>query len=230
MQYTRENGQTFTYNLISGVWQADADVVYRLEEITSSSTRTGWKIITPNDTIETYNSAGDLLTITDRKGITQTLTYSCKTVSASCPSVTPTAIAPFNNLLIRVEDSYNRRLSFTYNTAGRISTITDNAGSVIRYGYDSDNNLTTVTYPDETPTISTDNPTKTYLYNESANTAGVSQIHALTGIIDENHVRYATYQYNAQGKAISTEHANSTNKFSLTYNNDGSTTITDPLG
>ncbi|KJV06992.1 RHS repeat protein [Methylocucumis oryzae] len=133
-------------------------------------------------------------------------------------------------MLIRVEDSYNLSLSFTYNTAGRIATITDNAGTVIRYGYDSNNNLTTVTYPDETPAISTDNPKKTYVYNESVNTAGVNQIHALTGIIDENNVRYATYKYNTQGKAISTEHAGSVNKFSLAYNNDGSTTITDPLG
>jgi YD repeat-containing protein len=97
-----------------------------------------------------------------------------------------------------------------------------------------------VTYPDDTPAVATDNPVKTYVYgtdlSESANVSatpnlGVSYMYSLTGIIDENGVRYATYQYDASGKAISTEHAGSVEKYSLAYAPDGSSTaVTDPLG
>jgi len=34
---------------------------------------------------------------------------------------------------------------------------------------------------------------------------------SLTGIADENDDRYATYSYDANGKAISTEHSQTTN-------------------
>ncbi|NOT12104.1 MAG: hypothetical protein HOP23_09785, partial [Methylococcaceae bacterium] len=59
----------------------------------------------------------------------------------------------------------------------------------------------------------------------------VSQPNALTGIIDENGVRYATYKYDANGKAISSEHAGGVEKYSMAFSADGrSTAITDPLG
>ncbi|WP_230874700.1 RHS repeat-associated core domain-containing protein [Methylomonas sp. LL1] len=100
-----------------------------------------------------------------------------------------------------------------------------------KYAYDTKGNLTTVTYPDETPSIVTDNPKKTYVYGELNNTGYTGQPNALTGIIDENGVRYASYRYDAQGKAISTEHAGGVEKYSLNYAQDGSNTvITDPLG
>lgn len=115
-----------------------------------------------------------------------------------------------------------------------MATMTDPSGNVYRYAYDLSGNLKTVTYPDDTPADLTNNPKKTYIYGsdtgELTNTATVSQPHALTGIIDENGVRFATYKYDANGKAISTEHAGSVEKYSLSYAADGSyTDVTDPL-
>ena len=60
---------------------------------------------------------------------------------------------------------------------------------------------------------------------------------ALTGIIDENGVRYASYWYNAQGKAYKEEHAPGLDlgidRNTLVYNYDGTgnplTTVTDAL-
>lgn len=235
VKYTRADGQTFSYRLVSGAWQTDADVDYRLSEIrTADNVRTGWKIVTPNDITETYSIAGDLLLLTDRTGLSQTLTYSCKPVSTTCPVATPLSIAPYAGLLINVTDSYNHSLNFTYNNSGQMATFTDPGGNITRYGYDADGNLSTVTYPDDTPGDTpgdlSNNFKKIYIYGELVNTANVSQPHALTGIIDEKNVRYATYKYDATGRAVSTEHATGgINKYTLTYNADGSTSVTDPF-
>jgi YD repeat-containing protein len=229
VNYVRPDRQTFVFRLVSGGWQAEADVDYRLEELLSGTTRTGWKITTPTDTVEIYGPGGiRLRSITDHSGRTQTFTYSCTTVSASCPVVTPTSIASAAGLLIRVTDYAGRSLNFTYNLKNQLITLTDPAGNVTRYSYDADDNLATVTYPDATPSITTDNPKKTYVYGELAYTANVSQPHALTGILDEHQVRYATYRYDASGKAVSTEHAGGVDKYQLTYATN-STSVTDPL-
>ncbi|WP_178106713.1 DUF6531 domain-containing protein [Pseudomonas mangiferae] len=53
---------------------------------------------------------------------------------------------------------------------------------------------------------------------------------ALTGITDERGVRYATWAYDEQGRAISSEHAGGAEKVTLAYNADGSTTVTNEYG
>ncbi len=81
--------------------------------------------------------------------------------------------------------------------------------------------LTSVQYPNSA--------TRTYIYNESANTSGANLPYALTGITDENGDRFATYKYATTGKPISSEHAGGNEKYLFTYNS-GSTTYVDPLG
>ncbi len=65
---------------------------------------------------------------------------------------------------------------------------------------------------------------KDYHYENSQNPR------LLTGITDENGVRYATWTYDDQGRAISSEHANGAEKVTLAYNDDGSTTVTNEYG
>ena len=78
VKLTRNTGQTFTYKPVSGAWQPDADVNYKLTELKDAGgVRTGWKVLTPSGDIETYSAIGDLLTITESSGLGQTLTYSC---------------------------------------------------------------------------------------------------------------------------------------------------------
>jgi YD repeat-containing protein len=226
---TRANGQSFIFKLVSGAWKADADVNYRLQEILTAGVRTGWKVNTPDDMVENYNAIGMLLSTIDPTGLTKILTYSCKTVSATCPVATPSTVAPYTDLLIKVTDNFGKSLSFTYNSAGQIATMVNPAGNTIHYSYDTNGNLTSVTYPDDTPDDLTNNPKKTYVYGELANTANVNQPNALTGIIDENNVRYASYKYDTDGKAISTEHAGGVEKYQLTYQANSSS-VTDPLG
>jgi RHS repeat-associated protein len=103
--------------------------------------------------------------------------------------------------LSTVTDTFGRSLVFTYDTAGNMSTMTDPSGRVYQYGYDASGRLSTVTYPDT--------HTRTYLYEDAVWRFG------LTGIVDERGMRYATYAYDSQGRAISTEHAGSDNRFTV---------------
>jgi YD repeat-containing protein len=204
----RNDGKEYNFSQSAGVWVADADVSDHLEELKdSASVRIGWRYTTADNSVESYNVTGQLTSITDRSGLTQTHTYS--------DASTPVAIAPTTGLLIRVTDTFGRQLNFTYDSSSRISTLTDPAGGSYKYAYDANNNLASVTYPDAN--------SKTYLYENTGFP------HALTGITDENGLRYATFTYDTQGRATSTEHAGGVERVSLVYNADGSTTVTDAL-
>jgi len=204
----RNDGKEYNFQQSAGVWVTNADITDRLEELkNSSNVRTGWRYTTADNAVETYNVSGKLVSIADSSGLAQTLAYS--------DASTPTAIAPTANQLIRVTDSFGHQLNFTYDSNIRISTLTGPAGGLYRYTYDANNNLVSVTYPDGT--------SKTYHYENTGFP------HALTGITDENGNRFATYTYDAQGRATSTEHAGGAERVSLTYNADGSTTVTDAL-
>jgi YD repeat-containing protein len=231
VKVSRSDGRSFNYILSGSTWLHENDVLDKLVELTTGASRTGWRYITEDNSVETYDALGKLLNSTDLTGFTETLTYS--------DSLTPTNIAPSPGLLIRVTDNFGNSLNFTYNSVGQMATLTDPAGNITRYSYDTTGNLKTVTYPDDTPAVLTDNPKLTYVYGsdagETVNTDGRIQPNSLTGIIDENGVRYTTYKYDIYGKAISTEHANTgsgpVDKYRLAYAPDGSSTsVTDPLG
>lgn len=116
-----------------------------------------------------------------------------------------------------VTGPFGRTLRFGYDASGRIVSATDPAGETVQYGYDANDNLVSVTYPDGT--------SRHYLYENAAFP------HALTGLIDENGVRYASWRYNDQGRAISSEHADGIGKVTVSYDfGAGITRVTDALG
>ena len=119
-------------------------------------------------------------------------------------------------LLISITDPFGRQLKFTYNGNNQIATMTNPAGGLYTYSYDSNGNLIKVTYPD--------NSTVRYQYQNS------SFPHALTGIIDEDGNQYATWSYDSQGRAISSVNGTNADPFGITYNSDGSATVTEPTG
>jgi YD repeat-containing protein len=51
---------------------------------------------------------------------------------------------------------------------------------------------------------------------------------ALTGIVDESSQRFASFTYDAQGRAVETTYAGGANRYAVAYNTDGSRTVTDP--
>jgi len=117
--------------------------------------------------------------------------------------------------LLTVTGPFGQVLSFTYNAGGKRVGFVDAGGGAYTYTYDANNNLISVTYPDKS--------VKQYLYENT------SFPNALTGIIDENGSRFATYAYDSSGRAISTVHAGGAEQTTIAYS-AGSSTITDALG
>jgi len=118
--------------------------------------------------------------------------------------------------LATVTGPFGHTLNFTYDNMGRVTSFTDPGGAVYNYSYDAYSNLASVKFPDGS--------SRKYLYEST------SFLNALTGIIDENINRFATYTYDDQARAISSEHAGGVNKITVTYNSDGSADITDANG
>ncbi|HLF95583.1 MAG TPA: DUF6531 domain-containing protein, partial [Methylococcaceae bacterium] len=203
----RADGKIVEFTLTDGVFVPPVNIpATLLETRDASGTHTGWRYVSEEEEVETYDAAGHLIFLANRAGLAQTLTYDVQ------------------NRLSQVSDSFGRTLSLSYDGLNRIRTVTDPAGGVIRYAYDTAGNLSVVTYPDATPADSADNPARLYHYEDPRFP------HALTGITDENGARYATWSYDAQGRAASSEHAGGAEQVTLSYEADGSTTVTDALG
>jgi YD repeat-containing protein len=231
----RDDGKQRFYSLVNGAWVGDADVVDTLVQLANA---TGWTYTNEADETEAYDANGTLISITNRAGLTQTLTYSCMPVSATCPVATPTTVAPVADLLITVTDPAGHTLQFGYDAVGRVVTMADPSGGVYLYTYSDATpsaNLTSVTYPD--------GKVRTYLYGETANVsatpnAGVNYAHSLTGILDENGTRYASWTYDANGLATSSEHGalgSGIDHVGLSYgtpdaNGNSTTSVTDVMG
>jgi len=165
-----------------------------------SATANGWLLTTEDKSVESYNANGQLQAIKNRMGVTQTLIYA-------------------NGLLASVTDSNGRSLILSYDSSSRLTTLQDPANGLYKYAYNTTGNLVSVTYPDQTA--------RSYLYNEAANVAA-NLPHALTGIIDENNQRFATFKYDAQNRAISTQHAGGAESVTVAYGTD-SNIVTDAL-
>jgi RHS repeat-associated protein len=207
VQALRPDGRVLTFiGSASAGWTSDADVNAHLsEQSDSAGNATGWTLRTANDRTETYNAAGQLLTVADRAGLTQTLSYS----TAS----TPSSVAPAPGLLISVTDADGRQLQFTYNAQSRLQTATAPDGGVSTYAYDASGNLVSVTRADGSQ--------RQYQYQ-----SGTS---LLTGIVDEDGNAYASYTYNTSGQATQASHAGSAGQVALSFGS-GSTSVTEPLG
>ncbi|MBL8524568.1 MAG: RHS repeat protein [Betaproteobacteria bacterium] len=205
---TRGDGKIHSYRLAGTTWVTDGDIASRL-----SATSTGWQLIDErNDVVEAFDSSGKLVSITTRSGEVTQLTYS--------DASTSTSVAPAPGYLINVTDSFGRNLQLIYGTSGRLESVTLPDSNTVQYSYDTIGNLDGVDYPD--------GKSRAYLYNETGYSSTPPSTAALTGIIDENNSRFATFQYDANGRAVSTEHAGGVDKFTVGASNPFQ--VTDPLG
>ena len=211
----RADGQMFTFTNSGGGWVSDADTDVTLSLSGSGST---WTLKDHNDVTETYNDPGtgeaQLTTITQRNGYSQSLTYT-------------------SGQLTTVTDSYSRSLSLTY-SGGFLSTVTTPNGLMMTYGYGASglkgatNDLLTSVAYNTTPTATS----QTYKYELTT-----TQPLLLTGIVDENGNRAATWAYDSMGRATSSERFKDAaatmpvDVMSVSYNNTtGQRTVTNPLG
>jgi RHS repeat-associated protein len=200
----RANGQVLNFTGSGGHWVTDTDVDVQLVQ-TGATT---WTLTDHDDTVETYtvsaSGQGLLTSIQARNGYTQTLQYNAA-----------------GTQLTSVTDSYNRTLTFTY-AGGLLQTVTTPDGLVLTYTYTAaggGNQLTSVSYS-TTPATS-----QTYLYENA------SLPFALTGIIDEDGNRYATWSYDTYGRGLSSQHAGGADLTTISYDDTtGNRTVTNALG
>ncbi len=118
--------------------------------------------------------------------------------------------------LSTVTDSFGQSFTLGYDGQGRLASLTDPASHTIQYSYDAQSRLSTVTQTDST--------VRTYLYEN------LSFPYVLTGLIDESSTRMSTWGYDTAGRATSASGAGGADAVTLTYNADGSVTVTDALG
>jgi RHS repeat-associated protein len=119
-----------------------------------------------------------------------------------------------NGKLDSVSDSFGRTLRFSYDQ-GKIIKIIDPAGQTFSYDY-SNELLVAVHKPDANQ--------RSYHYEDSLNQS------LLTGLTDEKGSRFATWSYDPSGRAVLSEHNSGVDRTSVTYNPDGSVTVTNALG
>ncbi len=221
---TRPDGRAFTYSVANNQIARNEAVPERLLAVGSVTTPTGYTFQNLDNTTENYDADGRLLSITDRLGLKLVFTYQ-------------------NGNLISATDPFGHKITYTYD-GDRWTGFTDPAGNKYSYGYlqyglpatgtaparqlKGEEIINAITYPDGNK--------KQYLFEDER------FWYAMTGIIDENGKRYATYKYDQLGRAISSEHAGGMNKFTVEYDPNQTTAdiqwwggtitnkITNPLG
>ena len=147
---------------------------------------------------------------------------------------------------------------FTFDTAGKLTQWSNAQGALHQFAYTGnqitvtdnlDNSLTVTEDADKQPlTLTAPGVQINYGYNANKRLTSVtriiggqsaqSQFHyevpgkpdLLTGITDERGVRYASWAYDDQGRAISSEHAGGADRVSVTYNSDGTVSVLNELG
>ncbi len=170
-------------------------------KLTNSGTT--WTLTDTHDTVETYTATG----------ATEALLQSIRARNGC----TQTLQYSSSNQLTVVADSFSRQLGFAYSN-GKLQTVTTPDSPILTYGY-TGAQLTSVGYSTSPLT------SQTYLYENAALPS------ALTGIVDENGDRYATWTYDATGRATSSQLGAGAGLTKVSYNDtDGSRTVTYPLG
>ncbi len=121
----------------------------------------------------------------------------------------------FDGKLVQVISQSGRVLTLHYNSLDLVSQITTPDQQVYRYGYNESGLLSQVTTPDQTK--------RAYFYQDSRHPDALTAIN----INDKN---YAKWRYDVYGRAISSQHAKGAAKTLFEYNDNASTTVTNPLG
>ncbi|WP_230390659.1 RHS repeat-associated core domain-containing protein [Reinekea sp. G2M2-21] len=195
-----DTGAVQRFDFTAGQW---VDESSNLGTLSRNSDGT-WVYTLFNGTVKKYEQSGKITQVTALTGLSLTYTYESGRLSS-------------------IQDSFGNAITFTHNGSGFIESFTDPDSFTFTYSYEN-SNLTSVTYPDETENVQTDNPKKHYLYENT------DYPHALTGLLDEESIRFATWQYDAEGRANFSKHGADVEEFNIAYNADGSVTTTNALG
>lgn len=122
--------------------------------------------------------------------------------------------------LVAVRNHFGRTLTFAYNAQGKLGSVSGPSGVIVEFQYDALERLAEAKHSDGFK--------RSYLYQNSA------YPDALTAINDEDGRRYVDFEYDASGRAVSSQNFAGLGRFSVAYAGTGafasSATVTDPLG
>ena len=148
---------------------------------------------TDRETVYNFNSSGDITSRVTRQGLTRTYQYN------------------ESGLLASVTNHFGKRLQFAYNDQNLLEEIIVPGGEVYSFEYDTYLNMTKIIYPDKTPSDLSDNPYLQFLFEDDRFP------NHLTGKLNEVGVRFATWGYDDNGRAVSSEHGVNLEKVEFDY-------------
>jgi len=173
----------------------------------------GYTILDDNGNSEHYDYLGFLSTITYKDGYQQSFVYNNDNNGVGY-------LTPFGTPT-SITDNRGRSITFGYDTYGMLSAVSTPDGATISYNHDAQGRLTTVTNP---------TGTRTYQYGTTPDTYNTN---LLTGLIDENNNTLTTWSYDSSGRATNSAQMvgfNPVNAVKIDYNVDGTRKVTDALG
>ena len=183
----RPDGRVLAFNLYNGAYSPEGDVGASLVQTNDG----GWEYQTTDDTIETYDAAGQLTSIARRGQSPVTVNYSSGAQLGDPPT--------------SVSDAFGHSLQFSYlydqTNTQRLASITDPSGKTIQYAYNSYGDLASVTYQDGTK--------RSYGYDNN---------YALTSETDESSVVYRSWTYTSWTAQVSnSQEAGGVNDYTFSY-------------
>ena len=202
--YDGNGNMTKRTNRRGKFYQFAYDIANRLTSTTTPTSKV---------TLMTYFNNNLVKKITEPSAQATDLTYDARNLLET--KVDPTAAIRYiydsSGLLLKVKqttgtippsvtDLIAPTISRTYDERGRLKTFTTADGDFIQYQYDANNNLTRLTYPDDTPADTTDDKHVYYSYNAR---------NLLESVTDWSN-RVTTYQYDRLGRLIGTTRPNGT--------------------
>ncbi|MGH8201638.1 MAG: RHS repeat-associated core domain-containing protein [Steroidobacteraceae bacterium] len=143
----RDDGHVAGFSASGSGFTAEPGVGYQLAHTSTG----GYQITDEQDNVETYDNTGKLLSVADRAGNIQTLTYS-----------------PTTGLLSSVSDNFGYTLTLAYDDQSRLTSVSAPSGSSAQYAYNASSYLSQVTNLDGT--------TRQYEYTDPNWPTGISSV------------------------------------------------------
>jgi len=194
-----DDGAENYWRIENGVPMAPPDAATKLDVAYNNGQVLGFSLVAKDNSIETYDATGKLLSIASENGQILNFRYA-------------------GSKLSMVTASSGRALSYSYLPDGKISLISSSNGSTWMYFYDGNDNLSQVEFPDGT--------VKTYHYEDEFFPNALTGVTDENGnrirswaYDDSGRAILSTY-----GDAQSP-----VERHTISYNPDGTTTTSDPL-
>lgn len=203
---------------------------YLVYKAGASAAAQTWELTYPGGVVETYDRAGRLISIASADDPVDTLQLSYGGNPIAGALATDTArLDPMFWRLAKITDGAGRFVTLEYENPPffRLKRVlSDDGVEQANFGYDADYRMTSVARFGKT---------RTFVYNEPANAplAATVKGYWLTGIVDEDGRRYATYTYDSWGRASGSWHGtvtDSAGKVAVEYLTDYSSRVTHPSG